>query len=397
MVFSRTLTTISRVPHMLHLLHANPAKPARALVARAACALLTLAALSHAIIPARAAGMCDGMDTVPLASARLRAQRDDATALLCRARAYAAQRDLARALADLNRAAALRPQDADIYAERARLLTQRNDADGAMADYDRAIALKPTARALSERGMLHARAGDLDAALRDVDAAIVQQPTSSGLYVLRGELRERQGALQAEPAPVFGGPALSLTSPRATSAKLALADFEFALKLDQDASGAYLGLARVQRDLARTSLDRSPERFANAIANADAALARAPDRFDAWMLKAELFVLGEDRYNAQRLLLRIIERFPKRAEPHVVRARLALEQRFWTAALDSASAALALDKTSAEAHCARGNALVALGQRAKSRAAYERCAALSKDPAIAAWAADGLKPVDVAR
>jgi tetratricopeptide (TPR) repeat protein len=115
------------------------------------------------------------------------------------------------------------------------------------------------------------------------------------------------------------------------------------------------------------------------------------------MLKAELFVLGEDRYNAQRLLLRIIERFPKRAEPHVMRARLALEQRFWTAALDSASAALALDKTSAEAHCVRGNALVALGQRAKSRAAFERCAALSKDPTTAAWAADGLKPVDVAR
>jgi tetratricopeptide (TPR) repeat protein len=386
------------VPHLFLLAPSgHPRASTRASLARAACALLTAAVLSYPMTPARAAGLCEGVETVQLATVRLRQRRDDATALLCRARALAGASDFSAALADLNRAAKLRPDDADIYAERARVLAQRNEVNKAFADYDRAIALKPSARALRERGALFAERGDLAAALADVEAAIKQQPTSSGLYVMRGELRARMSATREQAPRTFGGPALSPAARPADAMRGALDDFQFALKLDPNDASAYVGLARAQRELALASLNRSPERFADAIDSANAALRIEPERLDALLLKADLFALGEDHYNAQRLLLKIIERFPKRAEPHVLRARIAVEQRYWTAALDSASDALALDKTQAEPHCARGSAYEALGKPAQSRRAFEQCAALAKTPEQTTWAADGLKGAGAAR
>jgi tetratricopeptide (TPR) repeat protein len=392
------LTTILRVPHLFLLAPSDhPCASMRASLARAACALLTAAVLSSPMAPAQAAGLCDGVETVQLATARLRQRRDDATALLCRARALTDQRDLSGALADLNRAAKLRPDDANVYIERARVFAQRNDVDQAFADYDRAIALKASARALRGRGELFAARGDLTAALADVEAAIKLQPTSSGLYVMRGELRARAAATTDATAQTFGGPALSPLARQTDAIRSAVDDFQFALKLDSKDAGALTGLARAQRDLAQASLNRSPERFADAIDSVNAALTVEPNRLDALLLKAELFALGEDHYNAQKLLLQVIERFPKNAEPHALRARIALDQRYYTAALDSASAALALDKTAAAPHCVRGSALEALGNRAQSRKAYEQCAALAKDAVLSSWAADGLKSADPAR
>ncbi len=85
-----------------------------------------------------------------------------------RARAAAAQRDFAGAIADLNRLLWLVPNDAEALSLRAAARRQTNDVAGALADAEAAIAADPfSAVAYFERGAARAVSGDREGARSD--------------------------------------------------------------------------------------------------------------------------------------------------------------------------------------------------------------------------------------
>jgi tetratricopeptide (TPR) repeat protein len=344
-------------------------------------------------LPMHASGPCDGRATVPQATQQLRKNKDDAMTFVCRARAYTETRNYARALSDLDQAAHLSPTDGDVLAERARVHVLRRDDKSALTDYNRAAALHLTTRVLRERSAVHSRLGDRAAAMADLDTAIRLQPTSSQLYVLRGQLRAQTATAAVE--ATASGPVLAKQAPPRATAQ-AIEDFLFALQLDSSDARAYLGLAQAQRDMARDDLrDASAERFADAIANADAAIRHGPEMIEAWLLKAQLLAQGDDEFNARRLLSQVLEKFPGRAEPFAVRGRISLEARFLTAAIDDATTAIGLEKTFATPFCVRASALLEMGKRAPALRDFEQCLLLAKDAETRAWASHELDALSI--
>ena len=76
------------------------------------------------------------------------------------------------ALADLNRALAVDPQDALLYYNRATLYAERRDYRQAISDYDRALRIEPNlAEAWYNRGLCHIFLDDKAAAVSDLSKA----------------------------------------------------------------------------------------------------------------------------------------------------------------------------------------------------------------------------------
>jgi len=107
----------------------------------------------------------------------------------------------AEALVDLDAALALQPASAPTYARRGTLRweialeAEDPDARPALADYDRALALRPddvTYRL--RRARIHAAVGELAAALADLDRAIDLAPRNGRLFYDRGEVHALAGA-----------------------------------------------------------------------------------------------------------------------------------------------------------------------------------------------------------
>lgn len=100
------------------------------------------------------------------------------------------------ALDYFNKSLALKP-DAIIYGERATLKADHKDIPGAIADYDKAIALKPGQKELvtlyGNRGSLKQETGDLDGALADYDQVIALVPAEAVIYNNRGAIKGSKG------------------------------------------------------------------------------------------------------------------------------------------------------------------------------------------------------------
>jgi tetratricopeptide (TPR) repeat protein/predicted aspartyl protease len=100
------------------------------------------------------------------------ADGDDAADLSRRGQALAARRDFEHALADLDRACELAPDNAEYFHQRALIHWQMHQGALAMSDLDRAIKLKPDdSPALLARAELKLRGGDRQGASADLDAA----------------------------------------------------------------------------------------------------------------------------------------------------------------------------------------------------------------------------------
>ena len=81
--------------------------------------------------------------------------------------------NLEQALADLNRAIEIAPNNADAYYNRGKARTELRDPQGAIADYTEAIRLNPElAGAYGNRGLLYAETGDRAAAVADLRQAL---------------------------------------------------------------------------------------------------------------------------------------------------------------------------------------------------------------------------------
>jgi curved DNA-binding protein CbpA len=91
--------------------------------------------------------------------------------------------DLDRAIADLERAIELAPQDPEAYRQRGNAWGRKGDVDQALADYDRALRIAPKDSAIfHDRGLMWQRNKDLDKALVDLDHAVRMSFTAPEIF-----------------------------------------------------------------------------------------------------------------------------------------------------------------------------------------------------------------------
>lgn len=87
-------------------------------------------------------------------------------------------------------APALAQGDAEKHLRRSQERLAARDVDGAVAELDKAVALKPDyAEAYERRSQLRMLKGSLDGALADLDKAVEHAPDAARLYAARGRLR----------------------------------------------------------------------------------------------------------------------------------------------------------------------------------------------------------------
>jgi Tfp pilus assembly protein PilF len=141
-----------------------------------------------------------------------------------------------QAIADLDRAIRLNPNDAEAYNIRGNVWDDLGDADRALADYEQAIRIDPNNPGpLRDRGILWRRKGALNRALVDLDRAIRLSFSNAQIYSDRGLLWYEKGHHDR-----------------------ALADFRRAVKIDPDFAIAYINRGVVAHR--RRAIDRaSPE------------------------------------------------------------------------------------------------------------------------------------------
>ncbi|CAN5235042.1 hypothetical protein BH10PSE3_BH10PSE3_37870 [soil metagenome] len=100
-----------------------------------------------------------------------------------------------QALADSDRALALRPEVASLWNSRCwTRAVWGKDLDKALADCDAALKISPRmAAAMDSRGLVRFRQGQFDAAIRDYDAALVEAPKQAASLYGRGLARLKLG------------------------------------------------------------------------------------------------------------------------------------------------------------------------------------------------------------
>jgi predicted O-linked N-acetylglucosamine transferase (SPINDLY family) len=232
------------------------------------------------------------------------------------------------ALGAFDRVLALTPQHAGALFNRGVVLGELNRFEEAVETYDKVLAAQPDfAPALGNRGIALWKLKLADAALASYDRALALEPGNAGTWYNRGLLLAEQGRLEDALESYDKALALAPDSPDMLHSRgLVLFD----LKRFEEAVASYdraLALApRNVEALSNRGLALLPDRPEQALASFDAALAVAPDFAPAW--------------NNRGLLLKALGRLPE--------------------ALASYDRALALDARNAEGWNARGSILVEL-------------------------------------
>ncbi|NEB93622.1 tetratricopeptide repeat protein, partial [Streptomyces bauhiniae] len=193
--------------------------------------------------------------------------------------------DLPAALADLDRADALCPDDAEILGERGETYRMAERYDEAMPDFDRAVALDPEdAYVLACRAACRHALGRYDEALADFGSALDLAPTYTWALVRRARLHRDREEWDAAFADLDRAVSLAPTaswvaSERGDAYRLAAryedAETELgrAVELQPDHASALAGRGVARRELGR---------YEEALADFDRAVALRPDY--AWAL-----------------------------------------------------------------------------------------------------------------
>jgi predicted Zn-dependent protease len=133
-----------------------------------------------------------GEDRYQKAIARLKRSKP-AYAAYDEARAAAERGDLNGALAKLDKAIRIEPQEAAFYSLRGEIKSAQKNGRAALKDLDRAVALNPGYfRPLLVRGMTRSELADLPGARRDLERSVALLPTAEGYYGL-GRAAELSG------------------------------------------------------------------------------------------------------------------------------------------------------------------------------------------------------------
>jgi len=214
----------------------------------------------------------------------------DAEVLRFRGMNYLTMNNIDAAIADFNAAIELEPGSAETYEARGMAEASVGKTDEALASFNKAVELDPkSAAALTHRARVRAMKGDLPGALADVEASMKLQPASQSLLLhasllaASGKFEEAQGELnvlrqvmpdnpdvllqvaavhqamrQSEKAIETYSHLLALEPANAAALRgrgdaylnqgqqaSAIADYEEALKFDEDNSGVLNNLAWV--------------------------------------------------------------------------------------------------------------------------------------------------------
>jgi tetratricopeptide (TPR) repeat protein len=106
--------------------------------------------------------------------------------------------DLREALAEFEAAAALTPDNPELWLWQGVIHFELNEVDEAQVAFETARSLYETDfDFLLDRGMIYLRAGDLDAASADVERAILENPESGRAYYLRAGVATQRGEYAA--------------------------------------------------------------------------------------------------------------------------------------------------------------------------------------------------------
>jgi tetratricopeptide (TPR) repeat protein len=146
-------------------------------------------------------------------------------------RALMQRGDFAGAIAELDKAVALKPDFAQAYHQRAGAKMLSRDFDGALADANKVIELDPNFKpAYQTRAMARFHTGDLDGALEDYDKSIAVGWLMYESYIGRGNVRRAKGDLDG-----------------------ALEDYGAAIALKPKATEAYMNRANARRQKGDTA------------------------------------------------------------------------------------------------------------------------------------------------
>ena len=193
--------------------------------------------------------------------------------------------DHAGAIADLDWAIAINPQDADAYCNRGNVKNKMGDYTGAITDIDRAIAINPkTAKAYSNRGITKDKLGDLKGAIADFDRAIAIDPEYADAYGNRGNAKDKLGdykgaiadhdrAIAIDPLYANAYNSRGNAKDKLGDYKDAVADFDRAIAIDPQYADAYCN---------RGDTKRKMDDHAGSIADLDQAIAIDPQLAEAY-------------------------------------------------------------------------------------------------------------------
>jgi tetratricopeptide (TPR) repeat protein len=205
---------------------------------------------------------------------------------LMRARCYRLEGLNGNALRDLDEAVRLFPQSASAYSNRASALTQDKDHSRALIDINRALALKPDAYNFIQRAVLLKKVGRNNDAIDDLSHAIALDRSNIRAHLLRGQEMRRLGqlakaisdvnaALEVNPEYILALNERGLCWYELAEYDKAIRDFDAALRIKGNYAYAYnnRGLAwagRKEYDKAIHDLDeaiRLSPSYAGAFAN----------------------------------------------------------------------------------------------------------------------------------
>jgi tetratricopeptide (TPR) repeat protein len=245
----------------------------------------------------------------------------------------------AEAVADFDRALAVRPDYPEALTNRGRARLALRDWAGAQADLDQALTFAATtpfaAAVLHNRGLLRQERKALTGALADFDKALEIDPKHAATYVARGLIRKEVGDLQG-----------------------ALEDFDQALEQNpsQGLAAIYHGRGGV-----RVLLND----FAGALADYDRALSLDPEKFHLYISR------GNARYHRRdrRAVLDFRMAFRLDAEGaarEVLRVIAVDAKRYPEAVLENCTKHIRINDRDAMAYGRRGLTLLLLGRDAEA-------------------------------
>ena len=286
------------------------------------------------------------------------------------------------AIAWIDRAIAIRPDNAEFYYNRGNALGTLKRFDEAIASYDRALAIKPHyAEAFYNRANALRDLERFDDALASYDRALAIKPAYADAYNNRGNALaalkrfddalasyDRALAIQPDYADACNNRGVALRTQKRFED--ALASYDRALALQPDYAEAFYNRGVVLEDL--RGLD-------DAVASYDRALAIRPDWPEAFIKRGNALMELKRVDEALASYEHAIALAPDHAEAIYNRARALKELGRYAEALASYDRAIALAPGYAEAFNNRGNVLKELGRFEDALPSYDRATALKPD------------------
>ncbi len=289
---------------------------------------------------------------------------------------------LDRALADLNEAIKLAPDDGPTYEAKAEVLARMKKYDEALAVLDKARQLSPdSVMPLIERARIHTRQAKLDAAMEDLDRALAMDPGDVTVLMMRASLYQDKGDNRKALADVEHVLKLRPKSARAIRAHaLLLAESD---RIDEAVGELEKLHKRDPKDTATllqlAMLYAAQKKPAKAIETYTALLAVEPTEWRAFRGRGDAYAeLGKqaetlaDYEKAQGELEKLYKLNPKDTATLLQLAVLYGAQKKPAKAIETYTALLAVDPSEWHALRGRADTYLNVGRQAEAIADYEK-------------------------